>query len=67
MAKRNQELDLGMIQKKYTQTEYTNNMVSYTDENIEYTSMEATIMSKMIHGFNNEDTVKRLSFLEPSS
>ena len=67
MAKRNQELDLGMIQTKNTQTEYTNNMVSYTDENIEYTSMEATIMSEMINGINNQDTVKRLSFMETSS
>ena len=39
-------------------------MASQTDEKIERTYVEATIMKIMINGINNQYTVKRSLFLE---
>ena len=38
-------------------------MVSQTEENIEFTSTEATIIEIVINEINNQDTVKRSSFM----
>ena len=42
-------------------------MVSYTAEKIEYTSTEQKMMVKMINEINNQDTLKRSSFMEKFS
>ena len=56
-----------MEQTKITQKQYIHNMVSQTDDNVEYTSMEATIVEIMMYKINNQDTVKRSSFMETFS
>ena len=57
----------GETNKNSTQKEYIYNMVSHTDNNIEYTYMEAKIVSIMINGINIQDKVKRSSFMEKLS
>ena len=42
-------------------------MLSHTDQNIEYTYMEETIIAIMINEINNQDTVNRSSFMEKFS
>ena len=42
-------------------------MVSKTAENIEYTSVDAIIMSIIINEINNQDTLKSLLFMETFS
>ena len=39
-------------------------MVSHIDENIEYTPTESEMMAITINEINNQDTVKRSSFIE---
>ena len=50
--------------KKSARKEYIHSMVSQIDWTIEYTSMEAKIMSIIMNEINNQDTVKRSSFTE---
>ena len=50
--------------QKSTQKEYIHNMVSQTSDNIEYNTIEITVMEIMINEINNQYTVKRSSLLE---